>query len=105
MKEIEFDRKLIENIIEDILKKVKDESEFYKSGKTYSTPNLELASEIEKNIKSESEAIEGYYKLLENLKDKEDIKKIQEIIADELNHRNELMEINKKYSKIPPMED
>jgi len=99
------DKFVIENIVKDVLKRLKEENEYYQDGKLYPMPNLEVAASIEGAIKSESDAIEIYLNILKNITDKEDIKKIQEIIGDELNHREVLIKLNQKYQKIPPMKD
>jgi rubrerythrin len=61
-----------------------------------------LCAEIEKNIKAEADAREQYYNLLDVLGDiPEDVKIIEEIISDELNHTQQLEKLLKKYSTIP----
>jgi rubrerythrin len=99
------DKKIIENILKDIFKKLQEETEYYQDEKTYDTPNLKVAAEIEGAIESESDAIEIYLKLLEVITDKGDIKIVQEIISDEENHREKLLAMVKKYNKIPPSKD
>jgi rubrerythrin len=95
-------RNIVEKIVKDVFKKLKEDTEYYQDGKTYATPNLTVAAAIRGAIKSESDAIEIYLNILKLLKNKEDIEKIQEIISDEKSHEKTLIEINERYEKIPP---
>ena len=62
-----------------------------------------ISSEIQFNIKAESEANEFYFKLLNKIAD-EDKQTIKNIIADELNHAIILGKLQEKYSGILPSE-
>jgi rubrerythrin len=97
-------KNIIEEIVKGVLKRLEEEK-YYQDGKLYPMPNVDIAAHIEGAIKSESDAIEIYFNVLKYVKDKEDVKVIQEIIADEENHRKILMQMNKKYHKIPPAKD
>lgn len=62
-----------------------------------------ICSEISKNLASEADAIEGYFKLLPYLQeDKEAVAHIKEIISDEKNHIELLNAIMLKYDRIHP---
>ncbi|MCL2621816.1 MAG: hypothetical protein FWD32_02170 [Firmicutes bacterium] len=65
--------------------------------------NNYVASEIAKNNKGESDAIEGYFKLLTmpNLP-KEFYDDIREIISDEMNHNEKLMKWVEKFGGVMP---
>ena len=62
-----------------------------------------ISSEIQFNIKSEAEANEFYFNLLNKIAD-EDKQTIKNIIADELNHAIILGKLQEKYSGILPTE-
>jgi len=55
-----------------------------------------------KNLEGEAEAIEGYFRLLENYPDmeREDRQVIEEIISDEQNHSIKLIRLGLKYGNI-----
>ncbi|MDR0850046.1 MAG: hypothetical protein LBN07_01000 [Christensenellaceae bacterium] len=68
----------------------------------------QMASEIAKNNKSEQEAIEGYYLLIDEAKrnnaPKEFIAQVEEIISDEMNHSEVLSYWVTKMTGIKPNE-
>jgi rubrerythrin len=93
-------------MVTEVFQKLSEESDkYYEDGNIYPTPNLKVAAAIENALKSESDAIEIYLKLLEIVTQKVDKKIIQSIVADEQNHREKLLEMVKKYNKIPPNND
>ena len=70
-----------------------------------------LAVKIQEDMRREAEAIEGYQKDLNELKTFEDeyaqaiAEQIEEFIADELNHQENLMKIYVAITGIEPKED
>lgn len=72
----------------------------------YTTPiEFDFLIELEKNIADEAEAREGYYKLLRDYKEllsKEELDKIEEIIAEELKHSIILEDIIYRINNILP---
>ena len=70
-----------------------------------------LAVKIQEDMRREAEAIEGYQKDLNELKTFEDedaqaiAEQIEEFIADELNHQENLMKIYVAITGIDPKED
>ena len=72
----------------------------------YITPiEFDFLIELEKNIADEAEAREGYYRLLRDYKEllsKEELDKIEEIIAEELKHSVILEDIIYRINNILP---
>ena len=72
----------------------------------YTTPiEFDFLIELEKNIADEAEAREGYYRLLRDYKEllsKEELDKIEEIIAEELKHSIILEDIIYRINSILP---
>ena len=72
----------------------------------YTTPiEFDFLIELEKNIADEAEAREGYYRLLRDYKEllsKEELDKIEEIIAEELKHSIILEDIIYRINNILP---
>lgn len=62
-----------------------------------------ISSRLQFNIKAEAEASEFYFELLNDVA-LEDVKIIQDIIADELNHAIILGKLQEKYSGVLPSE-
>ena len=72
----------------------------------YTTPiEFDFLIELEKNIADEAEAREGYYRLLRDYKEllsKEELDKVEEIIAEELKHSIILEDIIYRINNILP---
>lgn len=91
------------------VEKCRGHSSFYKfimNILKYTTPiEFDFLIELEKNIADEAEAREGYYKLLRDYKEllsKEELDKIEEIIAEELKHSIILEDIIYRINNILP---